>query len=203
MSKDILVRFVVGIGLSFLTACATPPKPLAPLPSSDQLAWHEDDLTLFVHFGMNTFTGRSTGLGTEDPHLFNPSKLDCQQWARTAKAAGFKGMILTAKHHDGFCLWPTETTKHSIASSTWRDGKGDVVRDLSEACKAEGIRMGVYCSPWDRSQKNYNADKQAYTKFYRQQLTELLSNYGDIYEMWFDGNRAMIDDWDSPNETRH
>ncbi len=179
------------------TSDAQPPQPLEPLPSADQLQWHEDDLTMFVHFGVNTFTGLGTGHGDENPNIFNPLKMDCNQWARTAKQAGFKGMILTAKHHDGFCLWPTSTTAHSVKASSWRDGKGDVVRDLSDACKKEGLKLGIYCSPWDKSQKNYDTDQKAYTEFYRQQLTELLSNYGDVYEMWFDGNRAMIDDWGS------
>ena len=191
--------FIVAPILAFLTACSTtpPPKPIGPLPSPDQLAWHEDDVTMFVHFGMNTFTGLGTGHGDENPDTFNPTNLDCKQWAKVAKETGFKGMILVAKHHDGFCLWPTATTKHSVKYSKWENGKGDVVRNLSNACKEEGIKFGVYCSPWDRSQKNYNTNKKAYTAFYRKQLTELLSNYGPIYEMWFDGNRAMIDDWSS------
>jgi alpha-L-fucosidase len=175
----------------------SPPRPLEPVPSADQLAWHEEDLTLFIHFGVNTFTGLGTGLGDENPDIFNPLRLNCRQWVRAAKDAGFKGMILTAKHHDGFCLWPTSTTEHSVKSSSWRGGKGDVVRELADACRREGIKLGIYCSPWDRSQKNYNTDKKEYTEFYRRQLTELLSNYGDIYEMWFDGNRAMIEDWSS------
>jgi alpha-L-fucosidase len=174
-----------------------PPNPLEPVPSASQLQWHEDELTMFVHFGVNTFTGLGTGLGNENPDIFNPKKLDCRQWARTAKESGFKGMILTAKHHDGFCLWPTAVTEHSVKSSAWRNGKGDVVRELSDACKAEGIKFGIYCSPWDRSQANYDTDKKSYTAFYKRQLTELLTNYGDVYEMWFDGNRAMIDDWPS------
>lgn len=194
---------------SILLACASgavaldaaePPKPLEPLPSAAQLAWQEDELTLFTHFGMNTFTGRSTGLGTEDPNLFNPTSLDCSQWVRVAKECGFKGIILTAKHHDGFCLWPTTTTKHSVASSDWKGGKGDVVRELSDACKAGGIKFGIYCSPWDRSVTNYDSDPAAYSKYYHQQLSELLGNYGPVYEMWFDGNKANVADW--PNIIR-
>jgi alpha-L-fucosidase len=180
---------------SFNLPAAEPPPPLAPLPSPAQLAWQEDELTLFTHFGMNTFTGRSTGLGTEDPKLFNPTALDCSQWVRVAKECGFKGIILTAKHHDGFCLWPTATTRHSVKSSTWRDGKGDVVRELSDACKAGGIKFGIYCSPWDRSVTNYDSDRPAYAKYYHEQLNELLSNYGPVYEMWFDGNKANVADW--------
>jgi alpha-L-fucosidase len=176
---------------------AEPPKPLEPLPSANQLAWQENELTLFTHFGMNTFTGRGTGLGSEDPKLFYPTNLDCSQWVRVAKETGFKGIILTAKHHDGFCLWPTTTTTHSVASSDWKNGKGDVVRELSDACKAGGIKLGIYCSPWDRSVTNYDSDKPAYAKYYHQQLTELLSNYGPVFEMWFDGNKANVADWDN------
>jgi alpha-L-fucosidase len=182
-------------GLPAALRAAEPPAPLAPLPSPAQLAWQEDELTLFTHFGMNTFTGRGTGLGTEDPKLFNPTDLDCAQWVRVAKECGFKGIILTAKHHDGFCLWPTATTRHSVKSSAWKDGKGDVVRELSDACKAGGIKLGIYCSPWDRSVTNYDSDRPAYAKYYHEQLNELLSNYGPVYEMWFDGNKANVADW--------
>jgi alpha-L-fucosidase len=174
---------------------AEPPKPLEPVPSPAQLAWQEDELTLFTHFGINTFTGRSTGFGNEDPKLFNPTALDCAQWVRVAKECGFKGILLTAKHHDGFCLWPTATTSHSVKSSTWKDGQGDVVREFADACKAGGIKAGIYCSPWDRSVTNYDSDKPAYAKYYHEQLSELLSNYGPVYEMWFDGNKANVADW--------
>jgi alpha-L-fucosidase len=186
---------VIAVAPAFPLNAVEPPKPLEPLPSPAQLAWQEDELTLFAHFGVNTFTGRSTGLGNEDPKLFNPTSLDCSQWVRVAKETGFKGIILTAKHHDGFCLWPTATTSHSVKSSTWKDGKGDVVRELADACKAGGIKLGIYCSPWDRNVTNYDSDKPAYAKYYRQQLSELLSNYGPVYEMWFDGNKANVADW--------
>lgn len=195
------VRSLPFIALSALVfasvtgRAATSPAPLPPLPSPAQLRWQEDELTMFIHFGMNTFTGRSTGLGNEDPKLFNPTALDCAQWVRAAKETGFKGMILTAKHHDGFCLWPTKTTEHAVTHSTWKKGQGDVVREFTEACRAAGMKAGIYCSPWDRSQPNYDTDKDAYAKLYRTQLTELLSNYGPIYEMWFDGNKANVADW--------
>jgi alpha-L-fucosidase len=190
---SIVLSFALSIAGSL--NAAEPPKPLEPVPSPAQLAWQEDELTLFAHFGMNTFTGRGTGLGNEDPKLFNPTALDCNQWVQVAKECGFKGIILTAKHHDGFCLWPTATTSHSVKSSTWKDGKGDVVRELADACKAGGIKLGIYCSPWDRSVTNYDSDPSAYAKYYHQQLTELLSNYGPVYEMWFDGNKAKVADW--------
>jgi alpha-L-fucosidase len=189
-----LLAGVICLGMKNSPA-AEPPKPLEPLPSANQLAWQENELTLFTHFGMNTFTGLGTGLGTEDPRLFYPTNLDCRQWVRVAKEAGFKGIILTAKHHDGFCLWPTATTRHSVASSGWQNGRGDVVRELADACKAGGIKLGIYCSPWDRSVTNYDSDKPAYARYYHQQLTELLSNYGPVFEMWFDGNKANVADW--------
>jgi alpha-L-fucosidase len=189
------VALAVAVAAGFRAGAVEPPAPVLPVPSPAQLAWQEDELTMFTHFGMNTFTGRSTGLGTEDPKLFNPTDLDCGQWARVAKECGFKGIILTAKHHDGFCLWPTATTDHSVRLSTWRDGKGDVVAELATACRKEGIKLGIYCSPWDRSQTNYDTDRPAYAKLYRRQLTELLSNYGPVYEMWFDGNKANVATW--------
>jgi alpha-L-fucosidase len=193
----IVFTFALYACLATSLNAVEPPKPLAPLPSPAQLAWQEDELTLFTHFGMNTFTGRGTGLGNEDPKLFNPTALDCNQWVQVAKECGFKGIILTAKHHDGFCLWPTATTSHSVKSSTWKDGKGDVVRELADACKAGGVKLGIYCSPWDRSVSNYDTDKPAYAKYYHEQLSELLANYGPVYEMWFDGNKANVADWPS------
>jgi alpha-L-fucosidase len=190
-------RATIPVVLLFagLAPGTTPPARLEPLPSARQLAWHQDELTMFVHFGMNTYTGRGTGLGNEDPNLFNPVELDCKQWVAVARECGFKGIILTAKHHDGFCLWPTSTTDHSVKKSAWRDGKGDVVRELADACKQGGIKLGIYCSPWDRSVDFYDSDKPRYSKMFRQQLTELLSNYGPVYEMWFDGNKANVADW--------
>ncbi len=172
-----------------------PPSACEPVPSARQLAWQENELTMFVHFGMNTFTGRSIGTGKEDPDQFNPDELDCSQWAAIAKECGFKGIILTAKHHDGFCLWPTASTKHSVAYSKWRDGKGDVVREASQACAKVGIKFGMYCSPLDLNSPLYTSDPTAYSKIYQQQLTELMSNYGPIFEMWFDGNRASVAEW--------
>lgn len=171
------------------------PKPLEPVPSAAQIAWIDNEFTFFIHFNMDTFTGKGIGDGDEDPKIFNPTELDCEQWAEVAKAVGSKGMILTAKHHDGFCIWPTATTEHSVKNSTWKDGKGDVVREFVEACHKNGIKVGIYCSPYDRSTKLYDADKPAYAKMYQAQLTELLSNYGPVYEMWFDGNKADVATW--------
>lgn len=157
-----------------------------PVPSPAQLAWQRDELTMFVHFGINTFTDREWGDGTEDPAIFNPTRLDARQWARAAKDGGFRLIILTAKHHDGFCLWPTDTTAHSVASSPWRGGQGDLVREFSDAARAEGLKVGLYLSPWDRNAPSYG-DSPRYNDFYVQQLTELLTRYGTIAEVWFDG----------------
>jgi alpha-L-fucosidase len=157
-----------------------------PRPTRAQLAWQRDELAMFIHFGVNTFTDREWGDGTESPSIFNPTALDTFQWARTARAAGFKAMILTAKHHDGFCLWPTRTTTHSVASSPWRDGKGDLVREFVDACRTEGLKPGLYLSPWDRHEPVYG-DSPRYNDLYIAQLTELLTQYGAIHEVWFDG----------------
>jgi alpha-L-fucosidase len=157
-----------------------------PLPSADQLSWQRDELALFIHFGVNTFTDREWGDGKEDPAIFNPSALDAGQWARAARGAGAKAMILTAKHHDGFCLWPTKTTAHSVAASPFRNGRGDVVREFIDACRANSLKAGLYLSPWDRNAAVYG-DSPRYNEFYWQQLTELLEKYGRIDEVWFDG----------------
>lgn len=173
------------------------------VPTPQQLEWQQMELTAFLHFGVNTFTGREWGDGTEDPNIFNPTELDCEQWVRTLKESGFKMAIITAKHHDGFCLWPTKTTRHSVASSSWKNGKGDVVRELRDACKKYGVKFGVYLSPWDRNASCYG-DSPAYNQFFIEQLTELLTNYGEVHEVWFDGangegpnGKKQIYDWDA------
>ncbi|HUF28572.1 MAG TPA: alpha-L-fucosidase [Gemmatimonadaceae bacterium] len=172
-----------------------------PVPSPAQLVWQRDELALFIHFGVNTFTDREWGDGREDPGLFAPSRMDARQWARAARAAGFRAMILTAKHHDGFCLWQTRTTQHSVARSPWRGGNGDVVWEFTQACHAEGLRAGLYCSPWDQNAPSYG-DSPRYDDFYCDQLTELLTRYGPIHEVWFDGangegpdGRRQVYDW--------
>ena len=172
-----------------------------PIPSPAQLQWHRDELAIFLHFGVNTFTNREWGDGTESPSIFNPAALDARAWARVAKQAGFRALVLTAKHHDGFCLWPTRTTQHSVAASPFRNGRGDVVREFVDACRAEGLRAGLYLSPWDRNHPTYG-DSPRYNDVYIEQLTELLTQYGPIAEMWFDGangegpnGKRQIYDW--------
>lgn len=172
-------------------ACATATAADAsaaprPRPTSQQLAWQREELALFVHYTVNTYTDREWGEGDEDPRVFAPTELDPRQWARAAKAGGFGSLILTAKHHDGFCLWPTATTEHSVRRSPWRDGQGDVVGEFAQACRAEGLGMGFYLSPWDRHEPRYGSGR-AYDDFYIAQLTELLTQYGPVVEVWFDG----------------
>lgn len=160
-------------------------KAAKVVPSTGQLRWQQLELTAFFHFGINTFTGKEWGTGKEDPGIFNPTALDAKQWVRIAKEAGIKQVILTAKHHDGFCLWPTKTTKHSVAASEWRKGKGDVVKEVANACKEYKMGFGIYLSPWDMNTEVYGTD--AYNDFFVDQLTELLTQYGRIDEVWFDG----------------
>ena len=181
-------RHFIATGIAGIVAPRFTRLPLAtrPQPSAAQFEWQRDELAMFLHFGVNTFTDREWGDGTEDPAIFNPQGLDARQWARTARGAGFRALILTAKHHDGFCLWPTATTQHSVAKSPWKGGQGDVVRELVDACNAESLKVGLYLSPWDRNASVYG-DSPRYNDFYIEQLTELLTRYGTIAEVWFDG----------------
>jgi alpha-L-fucosidase len=161
------------------------PSPVPVRPTPQQLAWQQAELTMFFHFGINTFTDREWGDGTEDPKRFDPSALDVRQWVRTARETGFRYVILTAKHHDGFCLWPSRFTEHSVKNSPWRGGRGDLVREFAAACRAEDLKMGLYLSPWDRNSPVYGTP--AYNDYYVDQLTELLTGYGEVAEVWLDG----------------
>jgi alpha-L-fucosidase len=176
----------LGAPAAASAAVAIAPAAARPQPTPQQLAWQREELALFVHYTVNTYTDREWGEGDESPRLFVPTDLDARQWARAAKAGGFRSLILTAKHHDGFCLWPTATTAHSVRSSPWRDGQGDVVREFVEACRGEGLGVGFYLSPWDRHEPRYGSGR-VYDDFYIAQLTELLTHYGPVVEVWFDG----------------
>jgi alpha-L-fucosidase len=156
------------------------------VPTPNQLGWQEMEFIAFAHFGMNTFTDREWGEGTEDPALFNPTDFDARQWVRVFKDAGMKMIIITAKHHDGFCLWPSRYTDHSVQKSPWRNGRGDIVGELAQACREAGLKLGIYLSPWDRHEPTYG-DSPAYNEHFRDQLRELLSRYDEITEVWFDG----------------
>ncbi len=164
---------------------APPPEPYGPVPTEAQLRWQRMEMNMFCHFGPNTFTGKEWGDGTEIEDIFNPTQLDCRQWTQIAKAAGFKGIILTAKHHDGFCLWPNPESEHTVAQSSWRNGKGDVLKELSEACRQEELGFGIYISPWDRNAPTYGTP--AYNETFRKTLESALTQYGEIFEQWFDG----------------
>jgi alpha-L-fucosidase len=172
------------------------------VPSQRQLQHQMLEFYSFVHFTVNTFTGKEWGDGTEDPAIFNPKKLDARQWVEAVKTAGMKGLILTCKHHDGFCLWPSKYTNHTVAASPYREGKGDIVKEVSDACKEAGIRFGVYLSPWDRNSQLYGQGK-AYDDYFINQLEELLSNYGEVFSVWFDGacgegpnGKKQVYDWE-------
>ena len=176
---------VWSLALVSTISAATAPRPFGPVPSEAQLRWSELEMYAFCHFTTNTFTDKEWGFGDESPSIFNPTEFDADQIVGTLAKSGFKGVILTCKHHDGFCMWPTKTTAHNISKSPWKGGKGDMVREFSAAAKRHGVPFGVYLSPWDRNHEYYGTPR--YIEIYRQQLTELLTNYGPVFEVWHDG----------------
>ena len=192
--------------LAALLTVACTPGTFGPVPDERQSAWQDMEYYMFCHFGPNTFTDKEWGDGTENPDVFCPEALDCDQWAATAEAAGMKGIVITAKHHDGFCLWPSAYSDHTVAQSSWRDGKGDVLRELSDACRAHGLKFGIYISPWDRNHPTYGTE--AYNAVFANTVREAHEKYGPVFEQWFDGackpgpgQRAMPYDWDLFNST--
>lgn len=189
MVRTLLVVSFLCTAMIWGQVAVPPPMPVMPIPTARQMDWQERELAMFVHFTVNTFTGREWGDGTEDPAIFNPSDLDVRQWVSVAREFGFRSIVLTAKHHDGFCLWPSRYTSHTVASSPWREGRGDLVAELARACREAGIGLGLYLSPWDRHEPSYG-DERLYNLFYLGQLRELLTDYGPLVEVWFDGAKG-------------
>ncbi|MBT6837513.1 MAG: alpha-L-fucosidase [Bacteroidetes bacterium] len=187
----------------FLSGCIdqiTPPAPLFPIPTEQHQNWHQLEYYAFIHFGPNTFTDKEWGYGDESPAIFNPTELDCRQWARIIKAAGMRGIILTTKHHDGFCMWPSPETEHSVKNSPWRNGKGNLLQELRDACNEYDLKLGFYLSPWDRNHAQYGSP--LYIEYFRKQLKDILTNYGEIFEVWFDGANGGDGYYGGANEVR-
>lgn len=201
MTKSVFYGIILSVFFIGISSAQTKaPAPYGPVPSENQMRWQEMEYYAFVHFSLNTYTDQSWGYGNEDVKLFNPEKADCRQWARICKEAGMKGIIITAKHHCGFCLWPSKYTEYSIKNAPWKNGKGDMVREMADACKEYGLKLGIYLSPWDRNSKDYG--KPEYITYFRNQLRELLTNYGPIFEIWFDGANGGDGYYGGANETR-
>lgn len=204
--RRFLYTAIIGFALLSTSCSVQEPAPFGVTPTKAQVEWQKNEYTMFVHFGPNTFTGAEWGSGKEKAEIFNPTALDCGQWASVAKAAGMKGIILTAKHHDGFCLWPNPVSNHTVAQSPWKDGKGDVLKELSEACREYDLGFGIYISPWDRNDPHYGTDE--YNDVFVQTLEHALGSYGHVFEQWFDracgegpNGKQQVYDWPLFNST--
>jgi len=195
-----MIALGVSCGALLFSSCKQQIAPYGPLPTEQQIALQDMETYAFLHYSLNTYTNQEWGFGDEDPALFNPSDLDVRQWVRTCKGAGMKGIIFTAKHHCGFCMWPSAYTEYSVKNSPWKEGKGDVVRELADACREYDMKFAVYLSPWDRNHPQYGEPE--YVDYFRNQLRELLTNYGDVFEVWFDGANGGDGWYGGANETR-